>query len=134
MPVTDPAACRDRSLEWMDYFYRRRGAEIAEMIDDDLMTEHERNSDQNLGHHSTTLHLVLNYFRGAPIIGKEFVYAVKPHEQYRIGLITARGVPAELLDDTVYATEKEAIHAVFLARVAKLRATVAASSEKGQDS
>lgn len=131
MPISDPAQCRDRSEDWLAYFHRRRGAEIAEMIDDDLIREHELNSDQNLGHHSTKLHLVLNYFRNAPVIGKEFVYAVEPYRRYRIGLITARGEKAEVLDDQTYATEKEAVHAVFLARVKRLRAALGASDREG---
>jgi hypothetical protein len=121
MPITDPLECRDRSVDWTAYFYHRRGAEIARMIDDELIAEHERNADQSQGHHSANLHFVLNYFRGAPIIGKEFVYVVTPLEDYRIGLVTARGTAAQILDETKYTSEQDAVHAVFMARVKKLR-------------
>lgn len=130
MPISDPAQCRDHSEDWLAYFHRRRGAEILDLIDDELIDEHARNADQKLGHHSTNLHLVLNYFRAAPIIGKEFVYAAEPHGEYRVGVVTARGTAAELLDDKTYATEQEAIHAVFLARVQKLREAMSGSEMK----
>lgn len=133
MPVTAPAECRDHATDWVEYFYRRRGAEIAAMIDDDLIAEHERNPMQAQGHHSATLHLVLNYFRNAPIIGKEFVYAVEPYEQYKVGIVTGRGQPAAMLDQTTYASEDEAVHAVFLARVDKLRAALQANRGEGDD-
>lgn len=131
MPITDPAQCRDHSADWLTYFYRRRGAEILSLIDDKLIEEHEKNADQRLGHHSANLHLVLNYFRAAPVIGKEFVYVVKPYEQYRVGVITARGSEAELLDDKTYGSELEAVHAVFLARAQKLRESVGDLDTKG---
>lgn len=133
MPIATPAECRDHAADWIDYFYRRRGAEIAAMIDDDLVAEHERNPLQARGHHSTTLHLVLNYFRNAPIIGKEFVYAVRPYEEYKVGVVTGRGEPAAMLDDRTFATEEEAVHAVFLRRVEELRGSVEAPAEKRDD-
>jgi hypothetical protein len=133
MPIATPAECRDHAADWIDYFYRRRGAEIAAMIDDDLVAEHERNPLQAEGHHSTTLHLVLNYFRNAPIIGKEFVYAVRPYEEYKVGVVTGRGEPAAMLDDRTFATEEEAVHAVFLRRVEKLRGSLEAPADKGDD-
>jgi hypothetical protein len=121
MPITDPTECRDHAEDWIEYFYRRRGAEINELITDTLIEEHHHNSDQALGQHSADLHLVLNYFRAAPIIGKEFVYTVDPHQEYRVGIVTARGTAPAILDDDVYTSEKEAVHAVFMARVRKLR-------------
>lgn len=130
MPVTSPDQCRDHSADWIEYFYRRRGAEILSMIDDALIEEHRTNPMQLHGHHSPDLHIVLNYFRNAPIIGKEFVYAVKPYEEYQVGIVTARGTAAALLNDTTYASEDEAVHAVFMARVNKLRASLEASESK----
>jgi hypothetical protein len=131
MPISTPTACRDHAADWIEYFYRRRGAEISEMITDEVVAEHERNPLQAHGHHSATLHLVLNHFRNAPIIGKEFVYAVRPYAEYRIGIVTERGRPADMLDDRTFASEEEAVHAVFLARVAKLRAGLAADEASG---
>jgi hypothetical protein len=121
MPIADPRECRDHAEDWTEYFYQRRGAEINDLITDELIEEHHRNSDQALGQHSADLHLVLNYFRAAPIIGKEFVYTVIPHQEYRIGVVTARGTAPTMLNDAVYPSEKEAVHAVFMARVSKLR-------------
>jgi hypothetical protein len=130
MPVTSPDQCRDHSADWIEYFYGRRGSEILDMIDGDLIAEHKRNPLQLQGHHSANLHLVLNFFRNAPIIGKEFVYAVRPYEAYQVGIVTSRGQAGALLDDTTYASEDEAVHAVFMARVNKLRATQSALESK----
>ena len=94
------------------------------MITDDIVAEHARNADERLGPHSATLHTVLNYFRAKPIIGKEFVYAVKPYAEYRLGTVTERGMPAQVLDGPVVKTEKEAMHEVFLVRVTRLRNVV----------
>jgi hypothetical protein len=121
MPIADPMECRDHVEDWTEYFYLHRGAEINELITDTLIEEHHRNSDQMQGQHSADLHLVLNYFRAAPIIGKEFVYTVIPHQEYRVGVVTARGTAPIILDDAKYTSEKEAVHGVFMARVGKLR-------------
>ncbi len=117
--LKSPTQCRDHSQEWFDYFHARRSAEIAAMVTPELIEEHRVNSDQALGHHSAELHLVLNYLRMAPIIGKEFVFAERPYERYRIGLVTARYTEPTLLDGT-YDTETEAIHEVFLTRLRKI--------------
>jgi hypothetical protein len=76
---------------------------------------------------------VLNYFRNRPIIGKEFVYAVRPYEEYKVGVVTGRGEPAAMLDDRTFATEEEAVHAVFLRRVEKLRGSLETPADKGDD-
>ncbi|MCX6433982.1 MAG: hypothetical protein NTX29_14820 [Actinobacteria bacterium] len=130
MPVTSPDQCRDHSADWIEYFYGRRGGEILALIDEDLINEHRSNPMQLKAHHSANLHLVLNFFRNAPIIGKEFVYAVRPYEAYQVGVVTSRGTAGALLDDTTYTTEDEAVHAVFMARVNKLRATQSALNSK----
>jgi hypothetical protein len=124
MPITNPASCRDHAEDWFGYFYARRGAEICEMITPDLIAEHRNNADQSHGPHSSDLHLVLNYLRAAPIIGKEFVCVVKPHEQYRVGIVTARGTAPDMLNEQCYSSEQEGVHAVFMARVDKLRSAL----------
>ncbi len=125
MPVADPATCRDHSLDWTDYFYRRRGKEILELVTEEIITEHKENADEHLGRHSASLHVVLNYLRTKPILGKEFVYVEEPYRRYRLGLITARGTPADIALEPVFSSEIDAMHALFLMRLEKLRLLVA---------
>lgn len=122
MPISSPGQCRDHSVDWFAYFDHRRGREILDMIDEQLIEEHSSNPLQGIGHHSATLQIVLNYFRNAPIIGKEFVYVVNPYKEYRVGVVTLRGEAAGLLNDNTYSSEEQAVHAVFMARVDKLHA------------
>lgn len=122
--ITSPYQCRDHSTDWLDYFYDRRGAEIASMVTPELLEEHRRNSDQSKGHHSSELHIVLNFLRMAPIIGKEFVYAETPYDTYRIGRVTARYTEPEVISDEQYPSEQDAIHQVFLKRLRKIGVAV----------
>ncbi|GAA4696860.1 hypothetical protein GCM10023215_38730 [Pseudonocardia yuanmonensis] len=49
------------------------------------------------------------------------IVAVRPWEEYRLAALTGvHGEAPEVLDDRPYATEEEAMHAVFLRRVADL--------------
>lgn len=92
------------------------------MVTDEIIEEHRTNPDQSNGHHSVTLHEVLNFMRALPILGKEFIYAEVPYELYRTGRVTERGAPAEIDQSVSYSTEKEAAHAVFLQRLDRVRA------------
>jgi hypothetical protein len=124
MPVSDPNQCRDHSADWTKYFYWRRGKDILAMVNNEIIAEHAANADEHLGPHSDSLQTVLNYFRAQPVLNKEFVYAVRPYQEYRLGRIKERGAPAEILDKPVFATEIEAMHATFLARIQRLRKLV----------
>lgn len=126
MPISDPNTCRDHSEDWNDYFYRRRGAEILNLITPEVIEEHRVNADQSKGMHSNELHLALNFFRAAPILGKEFVYTLEPHSRYRVAIVTERGTPVKMADDVIHTSESEAVHAVFLARVENLSRAVQA--------
>jgi hypothetical protein len=112
---------RDRQLEVYESFDRRARERTVALITDEIVAEHAANP---AGPHSDALQRVLRYLRRAPVPGKYVVVAVRPWQEYRIGVLTGvRGKAPTVLDDGPYGTETEAMHAVFLRRVTDLRAT-----------
>lgn len=91
---------------------------VRALVDAELIEEHRR---APRGPHSDRLARVLRYLRSRPIAGKEIVLEVEPWREYRIGLLS--GVPgrAAVPLDAAYATYDEALHAIFLRRVERLR-------------
>jgi hypothetical protein len=112
---------RDRQLEVCGLFERRATARTLALLSDEVIAEHEANP---AGPHSDALHRVLRHMRRAPLPGKLVIVAVRPWEEYRLAALTGvHGEAPEVLDDGPYATEEEAMHAVFLRRAADLRAS-----------
>ena len=109
----------DQDIVVWQHFTERRAEQIRALITDEVIEEHRRNPR---GHHSDALDRVLRFFRVAPIPGKEIVIESVPFETYHVGVMT--GVPgksAEILPET-YGSYEETLHAIFLRRVARLRA------------
>jgi hypothetical protein len=76
-----------------------------------------------LGLHSDDLQRVMNYFRRQPQPGKYILVATGPWQEYRIGLLSGqRGQVVKILGEATFASEEEALHGIFLRRVADLRA------------
>jgi hypothetical protein len=91
---------------------------VRALLADDVIEEHRC---APRGPHSDRLARVLRYFRSRPIAGKEIVLEVEPWHEYRIGLLSGvPGAPAVPLE-VAYASYNEALHAVFLRRVERLR-------------
>jgi len=112
---------RDRQLEVYDLFDRRARERTAALVTDEVVAEHAADP---AGPHSDALQRVLRYLRRAPVPGKHVIVAVQPWVEYRIAVLS--GVPGQaptVLDDGPWPTEQEAMHAVFLKRVADLQAT-----------
>jgi hypothetical protein len=122
MGLSRPSDFPDKGMVWWEHYDRRRRAEIAGLIDADVIAEHEANPLGYRSFHSPRLQRILNYFRSQPILGKYFVYASEPWREYRIAMVVERGEPATILDEPVFATEEEAMHGVFMRRIADLRA------------
>ena len=109
----------DRQVQvYLDWDAKQR-ERIKALITDELIAEH---AAKPLGQHSDTLERVLQYFRRQPQAGKYIIVAVRPWEEYRIGVISGvRGQPATILDDDgPFASEEEAMHGIFLRRVREL--------------
>lgn len=111
----------DKALHYYARFDAKMREKLRGLITDDLISEHERNPLGFHGHHSPDLQFVLNYFRRTPQAGKYIIVTTVPWQEYRIGVLSgARGTPPEVREEPVFATEEEAIHGVFLARVRDL--------------
>jgi hypothetical protein len=114
---------RDRELEVYELFDRGARERTVALLTDEVIAEHAANP---AGPHGDALQRVLRYLRRAPVEGKYVVVAVQPWAEYRIAALTGvRGEPPRVLDDGPFATEADAMHAVFLRRVHELRAGVA---------
>ncbi|MCE3554414.1 hypothetical protein LWC33_23525 [Pseudonocardia sp. RS11V-5] len=112
---------RDRQLEVYGLFERRATERSVSLLSDEVIAEHEANP---AGPHSDALQRVLRQMRRAPVAGKLVIVAVRPWEEYRLAALTGvHGEAPEVLDDGPFATEEEAMHAVFLRRAAELRAS-----------
>ena len=114
----------DKALHYYERFDRDLRAELKRLVTDDVIAEHRANPAGARGPQSEALRRLLNYFRRAPQGGKLAVVAVDPWREYRIGVLSGvRGEALKILDEPVFATEEEALHGVFLARVRDLVAS-----------
>jgi hypothetical protein len=119
MPLSDPDAYRDKTADWLEFFHRERRRVVQELLTPELVELQRTSTQPETVKDMPHLHLVMNYLRLAPVIGKSFVYAEEPYRRYRIGRITQRGVPGEILDESagVFDNERDARHAVFRMRL-----------------
>ncbi|MDQ1425597.1 MAG: hypothetical protein QOD72_3095 [Acidimicrobiaceae bacterium] len=95
---------------------------IEPLIRGELVEEHRRNP---LGHHSAELDMVLYFLRGDPLPDdpRLVVVIVKPEREWAIGEHSRqKGVPV-LVREGIYESVEEIEHAVFLERLAAVRAT-----------
>jgi hypothetical protein len=114
---------RDRQLEVYQVFDHLSRERVVGLLSEEIIAEHAANP---AGPHSDALQRVLRYLRRAPVQGKYLIVAVRPWAEYRIAALTGvRGQAPTVLGDGPYATEAEAMHAVFLKRVDALRDGVA---------
>jgi branched-chain amino acid transport system permease protein len=82
-----------------------------------------RHRARPLGPHDDDLSRVLNYFRRAAVADKYAILALRPLGDYQLVRLSGeRGVAPGLVDETIYDSEEDAHHAVFLRRVADLLA------------
>ena len=101
----------DRNIQVYLEFERRLRPKIRALLTDELIAEH---AAAPLGPHSD---------RRQPQPGKYILVAVKPWQEYRIGLLSGqRGQVVRILGDEAFASEEEGLHGIFLRRVADLRA------------
>ena len=72
--------------------------------------------------HSDDLARVLDKFRRAGMAGKYVRICVRPHEDYKIGVVSGvRGAPVKILKKS-YPSEEACEHAIFLRRIDDLLA------------
>lgn len=100
-------------------------SDLAALATEDVVKEHKA---APFGRHSPTLTLIVSYFAQAPTKGKGALLAQPPGTEFRVVQLSGdQGRPHEISDDR-YSSEAEAAHAVFLHRLAAIRA---ASDQRG---
>jgi hypothetical protein len=120
MPITDPTKCHDRVEDWTAFFNAQRIKTLKPTVTTALIEEFNNNPRGYEGRRSDDLHRLLTFIRNIPIEGKSFVYAEKPGESYRIGILSGRGKPPRFDDERRFANEADAVRAVFMQRLTAL--------------
>jgi hypothetical protein len=111
----------DKQLDVYADWDAKQRERIKALITDELIAEH---AARPLGQHSDALERVVQYFRRQPGAGKYIIVATEAWGEYRIGVLSGeRGQVPEILGDATFGTEEEAMHGIFLRRVADLTAT-----------
>jgi hypothetical protein len=121
--LRNPADYPDREQVWRTIQRRRRFGDAAELITPEVIAEHAANPRGRRPHfHSLPLQQILTCLRAEP-----------PRARYEL-LATAgafeliaieRGRPPTIVPGVRHASFDEALHALFLRRVAELRAVLA---------
>ncbi len=120
MALRNPGDYRDKTADWMAFFARQRRAALRPLVTPALLAEHEEDPRGGETPHSHELQDVLNYVHNLPTDGKSFAYAEQPYARYRVGILAARGEAPQFPAGPSYASEREAVHAVFLERLRSL--------------
>ncbi|MDX6231418.1 MAG: N,N-dimethylformamidase small subunit [Nocardioidaceae bacterium] len=132
MTLRDPNAYADKTADWLQFFTSQRRLELADLATESVLQEHANDPRGTLADHSDELQQLLNFARGLPIAAKVFVHAVRPHETYRLARMAGRGGVTEYFDDREYGTEREAVHAAFVARLTE-QGVLASSETAGSE-
>ena len=120
MPLRNPNDYRDKTTDWLALFAAKRREALAPLVTPALLREHEQDPRGGDTPHSFALQDILNYVHNMPTDGKSFAYAEVPYQRYRVGIMRARGSAPTLSDAREFASEREAVHAVFLERLEAL--------------
>lgn len=106
----------DRQLLCLQRFNALLEDELRALLTEDLIDEYR---SKPLGRHSDALERVLNWIRKAPAYA---LYSRKPCREWQvIRLPVSPGKGPEAVDDIVYTDENEALHAVFLKHIERLK-------------
>jgi hypothetical protein len=125
MPLTGHTRCTDRAAVLADRFHARRDREICELATAEVIDEF-RADVEGKKPRSLALRQILNYQRMTPIEGRSFAYAAEPFATYFVGTLRGgRGVSPDIRDEHSYASENEAVFAVFVTRLRVMGSAVA---------
>jgi branched-chain amino acid transport system permease protein len=109
---------RNKDLIYEQRFNKRLREHLKTLITPELIEEHKQ---KPLGQHSDSLERVLNYFRRAPVENKYSLLEIEANRKYRvIALSGQKGIPPREIDERIFHSKNEALHAVFLKRVQEL--------------
>jgi hypothetical protein len=96
----------------------RMRAAIRPLLTAGIIAEHQRDPR---GPHSDALKRVLNYFRRSTALTPFVVVCTRPFQEWRVARLS--GVPGQgpvLIDQQIFNSQAEAMHAVFLKRAAEV--------------
>jgi hypothetical protein len=121
--VGDPHRYIDKDAShWYPFRDRIQKRAVQALINDELIAEHARDPiGRRPKFHSKPLQQVLGYFRSHPSDGRYAACRLGEGEKWGIA-VTRPGLTPQRLPEADYATLDEARHAVFLHRVAQLKA------------
>lgn len=119
MAIWHPTQIRDRSVAWMGLWRSFRERDLKPLVTRELIAEHQRNPNGGDRTHSSELTLVLNFVRTLAGSDKEFIYAIRPFEEYAIGRLRGRGHPVDRSDPLRFARKEDAMHVVFVRRLVR---------------
>ena len=112
------SATTDKQHQTYALFNARLKTEIKGLITPALIEEHRR---KPLGRHSDPLERVLNFFRRPPAYA---LYSRVPMREWQlIRLPIDPNAPPTPIEETVYRSEADAMHAVFMHNVNDLMAS-----------
>ncbi|MDX6378266.1 MAG: N,N-dimethylformamidase small subunit [Gaiellaceae bacterium] len=121
--LRDPSAYPDRERAWREVYEARRVAYLAALLTDALIAEHAANPlGLGPGFYSPALQRVVDGFRTQPIRARyEFIDAGGVFDLVAV----EPGRAPVVVPGARYATFPEAVHGLFLRRVAEVRDRVA---------
>lgn len=117
MAIWHPSQIRDRSATWMELWRSLRERDLRPLVTRELIREHARNPTGGDRSHSSELTLVLNFVRILAGPDKDFIYAIRPFEEYAIGRLQGRGNPVDRSDPQRFTRKEDAMHVVFVRRL-----------------
>lgn len=130
--MTPAGSAHDREAEVYARFLDRAREHFGALVTPELIAEHRA---APLGRKSPALLHLLDLLRQAPMRGKLAVYAVEPDRLYQIIRLSGEhGVPHDTRDSARFTSEDDALHEVFLRRLAELGLIDHETPEPGEPS
>ena len=124
MPLTGHSPLQDRAKSIHRRFDERRRRELCASLTPEVEAEFCADVEGRRPR-SLALRQLLNFMRMSPIEGRSFAYAAPPYQQYFLARLHAdRGVPPTVDRSRSFGSKREAIIAVFRARLAEIKAAV----------
>lgn len=113
--MQNTAQVEDRDEIFRRMFETRQRDFLRTLVTPEVIEEHHLSP---LGQHTEPLDRLLIYFNRRPLADRYAIVTVRPFEAYRVVVLSGvRGVPPKGLDEKIYTSHTEALHAVFLRNV-----------------
>jgi branched-chain amino acid transport system permease protein len=105
----------DRESIALARWEQRMRPALRPLLTEQLIEEHQR---APRGPHSDNLKRVLNYFRRSSALTPFVIVCTQPFREWRVARVTGvQGQAPIFVDEQVWSSEAEAMHAIFLKRI-----------------